>query len=117
MNKNLVFLFFIANLLYISCSKVNKSDSSPQNTVAPPAKTDTSTVKTDTVPIKVQLVSGGGQTDTIGKPLVNPIIVKVTRNGMPVSGYSVQFQASGCNQDNIISTLSQPDGTADYIWS
>jgi len=67
--------------------------------------------------VKLELVSGNGQTDTIGNLLAHPIVVKVSVNGTPTSGYSVQFQASGCNQTDIITTLSQPDGTAVYGWS
>jgi len=103
MNKNIIATLFVICLIYVSCSKTSKSDNGPQ--------------KTDTPPIKIELVSGGGQTDTIGNPLSSPITVKVTQNGTPMSGYSVQFQASGCNKDDIISTISQPDGTAGYIWS
>jgi photosystem II stability/assembly factor-like uncharacterized protein len=122
MNKNLIALFFIICGLYFSCSKASKFDNVPQNTgTKDTSKQSTGTKDTSkqsgTALVKIELLSGGGQTDTIGNPLSNPIIVKVTKNGTPTSGYSVQFQASGCNQDNIISTFSQPDGTAGYVWS
>lgn len=70
-----------------------------------------------TVILKIIPVSGGGQTDTIGNPLANPIMVQVTANGIPMAGYSVQFKGSGCNQDNIASTTSQNGGMASYAWS
>jgi len=103
MNKNLIALFLIICGSYYSCSKSNKSDNGPQNTSKPL--------------VKIELVSGNGQTDTIGNPLTNHIIVKVTKDSVPTSGYTVQFVASGCNQTDTISTPSQPDGTAVYEWS
>lgn len=92
-------------LLFAGCSKVSDSVNNPRK------------VNTPDSTIKITLVSGDNQTDTIGNPLKSNVIVKVTQNGTPVSGYTVMFQGSGCNEENIISTVSQPDGTIDYIWS
>jgi hypothetical protein len=68
------------------------------------------------MPVKIEILSGSGQTDTIGLPVANPIVIKVTQNGSPLSHYSVQFQGSGCNQDNVVSTYTAADGTASYNW-
>lgn len=103
MNKRLITSLLIICQLYFSCSKINESEITP-------ARVDTSLVK-------LTLVSGTGQADTIGNSLPNRIIVKVTKNGVPTNGYTVQFVASGCNQTDTISTPSQPDGTAVYDWS
>jgi len=103
MTKPYIALFLTICLLYFSCSKVSDS-------VNPPKKVDPAA-------LKIELVSGGGQTDTIGNPLQHSVIVKVTKNGIAASGYTVQLQGSGCNQDEIVSTPSQPDGTVDYHWS
>jgi hypothetical protein len=105
MNKNLIIIFLSICALYFSCSKANRSDINPGK------------LPTSTTTIKLTLVSGSGQTDTIGNPLSNPIIVKVTQDGAPVSGYTVKFSASGCNQTDTISTTSQTDGAALYSWS
>jgi hypothetical protein len=102
-NKNPIAAILTACLLYYSCSKTNEPDNGPQNA--------------GDQQVKIELISGNDQTDTIGNPLRYPIMVKVTQNGLPVTGFSVQFQASGCNEDQIISTASQPDGTAGYTWS
>jgi len=102
MNKTLSFLLVIPSLFF-GCSKSNNNSVTPIVNHKPV--------------VKIQLVSGGEQTDTIGNPLINPVIVKVTADGVATSGYSVQFRGSGCNVDNIVSTLTQPDGTAGSTWS
>ena len=102
MNKTLSFLLVIPSLFF-GCSKSNNNSVTPIVNHKPV--------------VKIQLVSGGEQNDTIGNPLINPVIVKVTADGVATSGYSVQFRGSGCNVDNIVSTLTQPDGTAGSTWS
>jgi len=102
MKKNLIIPFAAIALLYFGCSKSNNSDNGPKNNT--PA------------PVKIEIVSGSGQTDTVGLQLANVIVVKVTQNGSPVSGYNVEFQGSGCNQDLTINETTQADGTTSYIW-
>ena len=106
MRKNLILTILSIGLLYVSCSKLSEVNINP-----PPKK------PVENHSIKLSLVSGDKQTDTIGNPLSSQIIVTVTQDGVPTSGYTVQFVASGCNQTDTVSTPSQPDGTADYIWS
>ena len=89
-------------LLYMGCSKKGNQPT-PQNT-------------TDG-PIKITLVSGSGQTDTVGQTLLTPIVIKVTQNGAPVSGYTVQFTGSGCNSDRADLATTKADGTVSYNWS
>ncbi|SDI80560.1 WD40/YVTN/BNR-like repeat-containing protein [Mucilaginibacter gossypii] len=67
--------------------------------------------------LKIKLVSGDGQTDTIGNPLTNPIAVQVTANGVPLAGYSIEFKGSGCNLGNTVPDISRKDGMAYYTWS
>lgn len=43
------------------------------------------------------------------------IVVKITQNGLPLAGYSVQFQGSGC--DNIISSVTDYNGTTGCTWA
>jgi hypothetical protein len=101
MNKSLIASLSVACMLYLGCSKSKQPG--PQNT-------------TDNA-IKITLVSGSGQTDTVGQTLLSPIVVKVTQNGAPVSGYTVQFTGSGCNSDRADLLNTKSDGTASYNWS
>jgi len=102
MTKNLIIPLAAMTLLYLGCSKSKNSDNGPQNNT--PA------------PIKIEIVSGSGQTDTVGLSLASPIVIKVTQNGSPVVGYGVEFQASGCNRDLVLNAITQADGTAGYLW-
>jgi hypothetical protein len=101
MNKNLITSLLLLCTLYFSCSKSKQPG--PQD-----AGTNT---------IKITLVSGSGQTDTVGQTLLSPIVIKVTQNGAPVSGYTVQFTGSGCNSDRVDLASSKSDGTISYNWS
>jgi hypothetical protein len=100
MHKNLITPLVLICTLYFSCSK--KSQPAPQNG--------------GTNSIKITLVSGNNQTDTIGYQLANPIVVKVTQNGAPVSNYGVLFEGSGCNEDRVDGSITKTDGTAEYGW-
>jgi hypothetical protein len=47
-------------------------------------------------PTNLTLVSGNNQTGTVGQPLRNPFVARVTdANGIPVSGVAVTFAATG----------------------
>ncbi len=100
MNRNHIAALLLISILYFSCSKGKQPG--PQNGNA--------------ASIKITLVSGSGQTDTIGRFLPSLIVAKVTQNGSPVAGYKVKFQGSGCNSDRIDSILTKTDGTATDGW-
>jgi hypothetical protein len=100
MHKNLITPLVLICTLYFSCSK--KSQPAPQNG--------------GTNSIKISLVSGNNQTDTIGYHLPNAIVVKVTQNGTPLSNYGVLFEGSGCNADRMDEFPTQADGTSSYNW-
>jgi len=102
MKKNLIIPLATIIVLYLGCSKSNNSDNGPKNNT--PA------------PVKIEIVSGSGQADTVGLQLANLIVVKVTQNGNPVAGYNVEFQGSGCNQDLTLIETTQADGTTSYVW-
>jgi len=101
MHKNLIASLLLLSILYFSCSKSKQPN--PQN--------NTSNA------VKIELVSGSNQTDTVGRQLANFIVVKVTQNGAPLSGYQVQFQGSGCNNDRLDIGSTKSDGTISYNWS
>ncbi|MBS1525017.1 MAG: hypothetical protein JST19_05175 [Bacteroidetes bacterium] len=65
--------------------------------------------------MKIEIISGNNQSDTIGKQLSSPLIVKVTKNGTPVGGVYVRFRGSGCNSDADFEIATKTDGTADYL--
>jgi hypothetical protein len=97
MHKNLIASSILICFLYFSCSKSNQP--SPQN-----------------ASIKIELVSGNNQTDTIGRPLANYIVAKVTKNGAPQAGYTLLYQGSGCNADRMDKFPTGVDGTVSYNW-
>ncbi len=98
MNKRLVILLSTICILYFSCSKSKLPG--PQNI--------------DLGKVTITLDSGNNQRDTIGRPLKKTITIKVTQNGLPLAGYSVQFQGSGC--DDTVSAVTQYGGTTGYTW-
>jgi hypothetical protein len=67
--------------------------------------------------VTISLVSGNNQTAQVGYLLPDSIVVKVTSDGSPVSGYKVQFVGSGCNEDLVSNINTKTDGTAVYYWS
>lgn len=66
--------------------------------------------------LHVTLVNGNYQTDTIGNGLKDSIIVKVTNNGAPVAGYTVQFTRSGCQDMTPVQATSGANGQASFAW-
>ena len=58
MNNNLLLLPAMASLMLLGCSKGNKADNNPSPAGA----------------IKIEIVSGGGQADTVGKEIANPVV-------------------------------------------
>jgi len=102
MKKNLILVMSATVLLYCGCSKGGNKENGPTNT--------------GTAKVKIEIVSGSGQADTIGKALTNPIFVKVSQNGVPLNGYKVEFVGSGCNSDNIITVGTKADGTTGIYW-
>jgi len=98
MKKTFIFLF-VAFVFLSGCSKNDK-------TVAPP--------DSKTPEVKIALLSGDNQTDTIGNSLHDEILVEVTEDGTPKSGYTIQFVGSGCDQTDTVSPPSGPAGTTNY---
>lgn len=102
MYKNLIVPLLAISILYFSCSK--SSQPGPKN-------------NTGSSSVKIEIVSGNSQTDTVGYPLLKPINIKVTStSGSPLTGYGVLYQGSGCSVDNPISVNLAADGTSAYYW-
>ena len=66
--------------------------------------------------IKIEIVSGNNQTDTIGKQLQAPLVVKVTKNGVPVKNSLVLFEGSGCNAERLDKFGTDSTGKVGYYW-
>jgi len=66
--------------------------------------------------LHIQLLKGNNQTDTIGNPLKDSIIVKITNNGSPVAGYTVQFKRSGCEDLDVTDAVSNTNGQLSFVW-
>lgn len=66
--------------------------------------------------LHVQISHGNNQTDTIGNLLKDSIVVKVTNNGTPVQGYTLQFTRTGCQDLQTTTATSSAAGTASYAW-
>ncbi len=66
---------------------------------------------------QVLLVSGGNQSASVGTPLANPIVVRVTAvDGVPVPGATVQFSTTGGSL-TAATAASASDGTAQTRWT
>jgi photosystem II stability/assembly factor-like uncharacterized protein len=101
MCKNLIPAVLLICVLNFSCSK-SGNQPGPQNN----GSSD----------IKIELVSGDNQTDTVGRQLQNAIVVKVTKNGVAQSGYKVLWEGSGCNEERLDEFATQANGTTSYYW-
>ena len=66
--------------------------------------------------VKIQLVSGGNQKDTIGNRLKDSIVVKITDSGVPSVNYTIQFKRSGCEDVSITSKTTTVNGLVSYPW-
>jgi photosystem II stability/assembly factor-like uncharacterized protein len=98
MKISLIALLLIVSI-FTGCSKSNKKDTAPVDST-----------------LKIEIVSGNHQTDTIGKRLTNLIYFKVLLNNNPVNGYTIQLVGSGCNSDHVDSVVTVLDGTNTYNW-
>ncbi|HEY9001131.1 MAG TPA: sialidase family protein [Mucilaginibacter sp.] len=103
--KSILLLLLTISVIFFSCSKSSQPNPGPKGD----GTTDSS--------IKIEIVSGDNQTDTIGRPLVSPINVKLTKNGQPLANYKVGYQGSGCNSDHTDITYTSADGTVKCYWS
>ena len=101
MNKILITPLILIILLFFSCSKSSQPGPKGGGTVSS---------------VKIELLSGNNQTDTIGYHLPNFIVVKITQNGAPLKNYTVLYEGSGCNEDRMDKFSTAADGTAGYNW-
>jgi BNR/Asp-box repeat len=98
MKTKYLFYISIVTLFVYSCKK---------NNVSPAASNS----------VQISLVSGNNQSGQIGNFLSDSIVVKVTNQTGPLTGYTVQFIGSGCNDDIPVNISTKTDGTAVYHWA
>lgn len=80
--------------------------------------TDTATITIQPVPSAIALVSGGGQSGTVSKPLGAPLVVRVTAgDGLGVSGVNVAFAVASGGGSVGGSAVTGSDGTAQTAWT
>ena len=98
--KKIPCLLFALILICFSCKKDIKQ----------PAPGDTS------VGLHVVITGGNSQKDTVGNLLKDSVTVKVINNNVPVSGYTVQFKRSGCEDQTITEKTTASTGLASFAW-
>ncbi|MDB5137876.1 MAG: hypothetical protein JWP37_4479 [Mucilaginibacter sp.] len=96
--------FFYTVLILLICCFGCKKDKHPT-----PGDTETG--------LKIQIIQGNNQKDTVGNLLKDSIRVKITNNGAPVSNYIVQFKRSGCEDASIPEQTTSAGGQASYAWN
>ena len=77
---------------------------------------DSTQVTVAPVPSQIQIISGNGQSGSVGTPLELPLVVKVlAADNLPVAGASVQFTASGGGSVNPAVVMTDSLGIAQAI--
>lgn len=66
--------------------------------------------------IKIEVVKGDSQRDTIGNLLKDTVMIKVTDNGAVVKNYIAQFVRSGCTDVNLTEAKTSSSGYAKFGW-
>ena len=97
--KKLSYLLLAFILLCFSCKKDKKQP-----------------IEDTSVGLHILITAGNNQTDTVGNGLKDSVTVKVINNNVPVSGYSVQFKRSGCEDQTITEKTTTQAGLASFAW-
>lgn len=101
MTKLYAFYFILLSFFFISCD--NSDNSSPD------------VVEKEDI-IKIEVISGNNQTDTIGRLLKNDIVLKVTKNGVPYSNMPVRCDIEQCGKLPKSYFLTNSEGLIQYKW-
>jgi len=67
--------------------------------------------------LKVEIIKGANQTDTVGNTLKDSIVVKLSKEGKPLVNYRVKFPLPGCDADSAITKTTGAAGTVTYSWT
>ena len=79
---------------------------------------DTVTVVVVPVIQTINVVSGNGQSGTVGASLANPIVVRAGANdGSPLAGATVTFTAQNGGSANPATAITAADGTTQTVWT
>jgi len=78
----------------------------------------TATVTVQQVATRAVVVSGDGQTGTVGQPLAEPLVVRsVDQGGSTMAGASITFTAQGDGSVSAAQVTSDADGSASTTWT
>ncbi|MBO9198908.1 MULTISPECIES: WD40/YVTN/BNR-like repeat-containing protein [Niastella] len=97
----LVAVWMLLIVLSTACKKNNDIDTPVTDDPVVPG--DTTVVGDSTkAGLKLKLVGGGGQTDTVGQSLKEPILVKLTQDGHIPGAFTIRFDTYDCDNNKII---------------
>ncbi|PSR56078.1 hypothetical protein AHMF7605_22530 [Adhaeribacter arboris] len=99
MLNNSYFLFLFLIILLVSCTKEDN----------PPLRTQLNEVK-------IEIISGNNQSDTIGRVLPEPLVIKVTKADTVLKNVLVQFTDSSCVGLNWNSGTTNQLGLVKFHW-
>ena len=100
--KNVPFLFLLLLLASVNCKKQDD----PQRPTEPAGPDK----------IKIEVLKGDNQWDTIGQRLTDSIIIKLTRADTILKNYAVQFTDSSCSVASTANKKTSNLGLAEYSW-
>ncbi|UEG53444.1 hypothetical protein LLH06_00435 [Mucilaginibacter daejeonensis] len=79
---------------------------------------DKNTTPTKTKPegLKIEIIKGNNQIDTLGKVLKDSITVKVTNNGNIIKNAYIRFQTLGCDNNTSVDIPTYKTGLVNFQW-
>ncbi len=66
--------------------------------------------------IKIEIISGNNQWDTIGHILKDSLVVRVTKNNQPIQGVKVKFDKEDCPGNTFSTYSTDHNGHIRYSW-
>lgn len=99
MTRYFILSLILLSLFFIGCKKTT------------PANSSTSDNK-----IKIEIISGNNQTDTIGHFLKDSIVLKVTKNNLGLAGMQIKFEQADCMYLPSSYITTDANGLARYKW-
>jgi len=78
----------------------------------------TASVTVQQVATQAQVVSGSGQTGTVGQALADPVVVRVgDQGGSPVVGAAITFKPGGSGSVSVAEVTTDQDAQAATVWT
>jgi hypothetical protein len=98
-------------LFFTGCSK-SENDQTPSGPINPPGPT----VPSGPSKIKIEILSGNNQSDTIGQLLQDSIVIKLTRGDTLLKNYEMLFTDTSCFEVTTTRKTTSTSGLANYSW-